>query len=71
MRPLIVVSLLILLLSACGQTGPLYLPKDAPEPAAVQTAEPTNPDNQPPAETSAEQPDTTDQPAAEVDTQVR
>jgi len=31
MRPLIAVSLLSLLLSACGQTGPLYLPKDAPD----------------------------------------
>ena len=71
MRPLIVVSLLTLLLTACGQTGPLYLAKDAPKSAAEQTAEPTNPENQTSAETSAEQPDTTDQPAAEVDTQVR
>ena len=66
MRSLIVVSLLTLLLAACGQTGPLYLAKDAPKPAAAQTNEPQNP-----VETSTEQPATTDQPAAAVDTQVR
>ena len=37
MRSLIVISLLSLLLSACGQTGPLYLPKDEPAEARAPT----------------------------------
>jgi len=66
MRSLIVVSLLTLLLAACGQTGPLYLAKDAPKPVAEQTNE-----AQDTAEKSTDQPATSDQPAAAVDTQVR
>jgi predicted small lipoprotein YifL len=71
MRPLIIVSLLTLLLAACGQTGSLYLAKDAPKPAATQTSEPQNPQPENPVETSIDQPAATDQPAAEVDTQAR
>ncbi|HQQ74175.1 MAG TPA: lipoprotein [Pseudomonadales bacterium] len=35
MRPIIAIPLLILLLSACGQTGPLYLPDHEPNSKAA------------------------------------
>ncbi len=33
MRQLLYLSAIMFVLSACGQTGPLYIPQDEPEPA--------------------------------------
>jgi predicted small lipoprotein YifL len=44
MRPLIAISFLMIslttLLSACGQTGPLYLPENAPVKATPESKQP-------------------------------
>jgi predicted small lipoprotein YifL len=44
MRRLILIPLTSLLLNACGQTGPLYLPEDQPAPAANSAPEAVTPD---------------------------
>ncbi|TAK92603.1 MAG: hypothetical protein EPO06_00115 [Burkholderiaceae bacterium] len=35
MRPILLLGILVFLVSACGQRGPLYLPKDKPVPPAA------------------------------------
>ena len=44
MRLFTVIVLSTLLLAACGQTGPLYLPKDEPKPPVVAPAAEAVPD---------------------------
>lgn len=43
MRTIAAITLLMSLLAACGQTGPLYLPGEAPRP---ETAEEQSADNE-------------------------
>ena len=56
MHRLLLLSVLTVLLNACGQIGPLYLPENEPDPKPPAAAAPEYIEQAAPIETSADTP---------------